>query len=194
MIVSLGFSTPAEFEPEEHAPASPAPVQAVGFATGFVGFDDSPAAPPAPAPVQPTAASQAQAVVEAPTSAFIEAAVKEDPVPAATIPKMVAANASRTDIWVNDSSQVSWESVRDYVVSSIEARWGRWPRNPITEASTFKGFVNRWGDKAMAIAEFAVTNGCSWLNAPLSVNRFTKGSDEVFAKVIAEKLDAVAVD
>jgi hypothetical protein len=82
-----------------------------------------------------------------------------------------------------------WEAVRDYVVRKIEDRWGRFPRNAIKEASVFKSFTQRWGDQAMPIAQLACEEmGCVWESAPISVNRFCKGSDPYFASVLAQRV------
>lgn len=83
----------------------------------------------------------------------------------------------------------TWEQLRDYVVSSIQSVRGAFPRNPVKEASIFKSFANRWGDKAEAIARTAVeVHQCWWKSAPLSVERFCLGSDPYFAEVIAASL------
>lgn len=82
-----------------------------------------------------------------------------------------------------------WEAIRDYVVRKIEQRWGQFPRNAIKEASVFKSFAQRWGDMAMPIARLACEEmGCIWESAPISVNRFCKGSDPYFAAVLAQRV------
>ena len=83
----------------------------------------------------------------------------------------------------------SWEQMRDYVVGQIEARWGARPRDPLKESGIFKGFVGRWGAQSEPIAKtaFEVYNGL-WNGAPVSVERFAKGSDPYFAEVIAKNL------
>lgn len=82
-----------------------------------------------------------------------------------------------------------WEALRDYVVRAIEQRHGPFPRNFKTEHSIFKSFVSRWGKQAPAIARYAfeVCDGM-WSNAPISINRFCKGSDQYFAAVINSRL------
>lgn len=86
-------------------------------------------------------------------------------------------------------SDWGWQDLRDYVVREIERRGGAVVRNPKTEASIFKSFMTRHPDKAVAIAKaaFEVHDGM-WRNAPISVNRFCKASDEYFASVIATNL------
>lgn len=83
----------------------------------------------------------------------------------------------------------TWEDLRDYVMSQIEQYHGPQLRNAVKEASIFKGFMNRHGAKAVAIARFAfeVQRGM-WQRAPISVNRFCAGSDPYFAKPISERL------
>jgi hypothetical protein len=82
-----------------------------------------------------------------------------------------------------------WEQLRDYVVGEIESRWGVRPRDLLKESGIFKGFIARWGDRSEAIAKaaFEVYNG-SWNGAPISVQRFSKGSDAYFAEVIAKNV------
>ena len=82
-----------------------------------------------------------------------------------------------------------WEIVRDYVVRKIEERWGRFPRNPVKEAAVFRSFIDRWGDQALRIAQVACEDfGCQWRSAPISINRFCRGSDPWFASVIAQRI------
>lgn len=82
-----------------------------------------------------------------------------------------------------------WQDLRDYVIREMEKRNNPQVRDPKKEASIFKGFLSRWGDKAPAIAKtaFEVHDGM-WRNAPISVNRFCKASDQYFAAVIAERV------
>jgi hypothetical protein len=87
------------------------------------------------------------------------------------------------------AEQWGWEEVRDYVVSSIEARHGAFPRNFKTEGSIFKSFTNRWGTKAGAIAKAAFEEfDGMWKGAPISVNRFCVGSDPYFAAPLSERV------
>lgn len=82
-----------------------------------------------------------------------------------------------------------WRIIRDYVVEQIEARHGKFPRNPVQEKGIFGAFVNRWGDKSLPIAKMAFEfyQGV-WHNAPISINRFCIASDPWFAAVIAKTL------
>ncbi len=86
-------------------------------------------------------------------------------------------------------STVDWVRLRNYVVDQIVATTGPFPRNPQVESGIFKGFIARWGDKAMVIARHAFeVYGGYWNNAPIRVNRFAKNNDPYFAEVIAAKL------
>lgn len=88
-------------------------------------------------------------------------------------------------------SQWDWSQLRDYVVAEIVRRHGPQPRNPKTEASIFKSFLNRWPDgQAVRIAKaaFEIHDGM-WGKAPISVNRFCKASDEFFASPILARLE-----
>jgi len=81
-----------------------------------------------------------------------------------------------------------WRDLRDFVVTSIEARFGVFPRDERKEASIFKAFLSRQ-PKAVAIARysFEVLDG-HWGGAPISVNRFCLASDVYYADVIAARL------
>lgn len=86
--------------------------------------------------------------------------------------------------------QWNWTDLRDYIVVEIEKRHGPQVRDPKKEAGVVKGFISRWGIQqahAIARAAFEVHDGW-WRNAPISINRFTRGSDPYFASVIAERL------
>lgn len=82
-----------------------------------------------------------------------------------------------------------WEEVRDYVVTEIESRFGVFPRDSRKEMGVFKSFCSRHGEAAPIIAQYAfeVCEGW-WKGAPISVNRFCKGSDPYFAEVIIQTL------
>lgn len=97
-------------------------------------------------------------------------------------------SAGRTHL-VSSEVAWTWEQLRDYVISRIEAIHGPFPRDPMKEASIFRSFVSRWPEKAGGIAKFAFEE-CDgmWHNAPIQVTRFCKGSDPYFAAPIAERL------
>jgi hypothetical protein len=84
-----------------------------------------------------------------------------------------------------------WSELRDYVIREIEARHGKQARDPRREKGTFSSFLTRFPDgQAVRIARaaFEIYDGW-WANAPISVNRFCKGSDEYFAAPILAKLE-----
>ena len=85
--------------------------------------------------------------------------------------------------------QWSWSDLRDYVVAEIEARFGTFPRDSKKEFGIFSRFHKTYGEQAGKIAKhaFEVADGY-WANAPISVNRFTKGSDPYFAEPILARL------
>lgn len=88
-------------------------------------------------------------------------------------------------------SSWGWDDLRDYVVGQVEQRFGAFPRDLRKESSIFKSFLGRY-PQAVAIARYAfeVKDGY-WSGAPISVNRFCKGSDPWFADIIAVRLAEV---
>lgn len=87
------------------------------------------------------------------------------------------------------ASTLPWELLRDYVVEQIEAVHGPFPREPRRENTIFMAFYARWEDLALPIAKYAFEQAEGfWLGAPVSVARFEKASDTVFAMAIAAKL------
>lgn len=84
----------------------------------------------------------------------------------------------------------TWYELRDYVVGKIVEIHGVFPRNDKKEMGIFKAFATRWGTDAPAIARYAFESmGGYWKNAPVSVNRFCKGSDPYFAQLIVNHLN-----
>ena len=82
-----------------------------------------------------------------------------------------------------------WEPLRDYVLERITALHGSFPREVRQENTIFMGFYDRWRSLAMPIATHAFEQaGGWWLGAPISVARFAKSSDGVFAHEIAKLL------
>lgn len=83
----------------------------------------------------------------------------------------------------------AWDDLRDYVVAEVEQRFGTFPRDSRKEAAIFKSFLSRWPEKAQAIAKYAfeVEDG-RWAGAPISINRFCKGSDPYFSEKIVERV------
>lgn len=87
------------------------------------------------------------------------------------------------------ASSLDWEQLRDYVVVQIEAIHGPFPREPRRENTIFMAFYGRWEDLALPIAKHAFEEAQGfWLGAPVSVARFEKSSDTVFATKIAAQL------
>jgi len=105
---------------------------------------------------------------------------------------VAVAVSERRDYVATDSTSWSWSQLRDYVIAQIETRrGGSIPRDAVKEAAIFRRFLTQWGEQAGPIAEhaFTVCDGW-WKNAPISVNRFTKGSDPYFAQPIVDRLAA----
>ncbi len=90
---------------------------------------------------------------------------------------------------LKDDDAWSWEDLRDYVMAQIEQYHGPQVRNTTKEAAVFKSFLDRHGEHAVRIARFAFeVNRGMWQRAPISVNRFCKGSDPYFADKIKSRL------
>ena len=84
-----------------------------------------------------------------------------------------------------------WEALRDYVVDRIEFFHGSFPRDFRKEKSIFSRFAKEFGSDAVRIARFVFEGPAAdgrWAGAPVSVNRFCKGSDDFFARPILEKI------
>lgn len=83
----------------------------------------------------------------------------------------------------------SAKDLQDYVMNQIERFHGPQLRNAMKEASIFKAFLGRHGEKAAAIARFVfeVERGL-WHRAPVSPNHFCQKADWWFADKIAERL------
>lgn len=86
-----------------------------------------------------------------------------------------------------------WRELRDYVVDQIERQHGVFPRDPKKEYGIFSRFVNAFGADSARIARFAFeVEGGHWMGAPVSVQRFCKGSDAFFAQPILDRLNESA--
>lgn len=83
----------------------------------------------------------------------------------------------------------NWQDLQSYVASQIIAIHGPFPRDDRKEAGIFKGFVARHGEMAGPIAKYAfeLADGM-WMNAPIQVTRFCRGSDPWFADKIKARL------
>jgi hypothetical protein len=110
---------------------------------------------------------------------------------APTVVQMVSVEPiqARTDL-LTDETEWTWAELRDYVVAQITERFGAFPRDSRKEYGIFSRFLNTYGADAVAIAKYAFGPACDgwWGRAPISVNRFAKGSDPYFAKPILERL------
>lgn len=147
---------------------------------------------PIDAPVQPSnpEVTPEDGSIFSTTGSSLTIEAKTEVIPAEVAEKIIARPtviASKTHLTATGSW--SWEQMRDYVLGEITARWGARPRDPLKESGIFKGFVGRWGDKSEPIARaaFEIYNGI-WNGAPVSVERFAKGSDPYFAEVLAKNL------
>jgi hypothetical protein len=82
-----------------------------------------------------------------------------------------------------------WEELRDYVVDMVESLFGPFPRDLPKEVSIMKSFTERFGADAPRIARAAYeAHKGYWGGAPIRVTRFTRASDEWFARVILAEL------
>lgn len=95
---------------------------------------------------------------------------------------------SRSDLTMAET-EWGWSELRDYVVSQIIERFGPFPRDARKEYGIFSRFLNQHGVEGIRVAKaaFEVYDGW-WNGAPISVNRFTKGSDPYFVGPILERL------
>lgn len=100
---------------------------------------------------------------------------------------------ARTDL-LADVDEWTWVELRDYVVAEIINRFGPFPRDARKEYGIFNRFFNEYGKDGVAIAKYAFGPACDgwWAKAPISINRFCKGSDSYFAAPILERLADVA--
>lgn len=95
---------------------------------------------------------------------------------------------SRADLATTEA-EWAWSELRDYVVAQIVQRFGPFPRDAKKEYGIFHRFLTAYGQDGIEVAKaaFEVYDGW-WNNAPISINRFTKGSDEYFVRPILERL------
>jgi hypothetical protein len=96
---------------------------------------------------------------------------------------------ARSSYLLRTPDKWDWQDLQSYVASQIIAIHGPFPRDDRKEAGIFKGFVSRHGALAGPIAKFAFEQADGyWMNAPIQVTRFTKGSDPYFAERIITRL------
>lgn len=136
-----------------------------------------PPAAPSAAPAQAPRRAAAPAAPVARTAAVTE-----------TVTVTQLPSESRTHL-LKPVDQWGWSELRDYVVTAHEERFGPFPRDARKEYGIFTRFAKEWGGHAGAIAKYAFET-CDgwWMNAPVTVNRFCKGSDPYFAKPIMDRL------
>lgn len=115
-------------------------------------------------------------------------APKTAPVLTESVSVTMLPSQSKTHL-LKDSAGWGWSEIRDYVVSAIEARFGSFPRDARKEAAIFKRFALQYGSDAGRIAQYAFET-CDgwWMNSPVSVQRFCRGSDLYFASPILARL------
>ncbi|MGW1436895.1 hypothetical protein ACWD7M_16790 [Streptomyces griseus] len=107
------------------------------------------------------------------------------PVPMPTYP------AAATDL-LDSPVDWTWRQLQDYVERAVAERHGPQPTgNEAKHAAIFQSFHKRWGSLAGPIARFAFEQQDGfWRSAPVTAFRFTKGSDEYFARPISERLSS----
>jgi hypothetical protein len=136
------------------------------------------ALPPA-APSAPTSA------IQRPQPRTITGAAVSESVTVTALP-----SESRSHLLV-PVEEWGWGELRDYVVTSREARFGAFPREARKEYGIFTRFSKEFGADAGRIAQYAFET-CDgwWMNAPVTVQRFCKGSDKYFAIPILGRLNS----
>ncbi|MFE6000327.1 hypothetical protein ACFQ6C_26260 [Streptomyces sp. NPDC056454] len=97
--------------------------------------------------------------------------------------------AAATDL-LDSPVDWTWRQLQDYVERAVGERHGPQPTgNEAKHAAIFQSFHKRWGHLAGPIARFAFEQQDGfWHSAPVTALRFTKGSDEYFARPISERL------
>ncbi len=97
---------------------------------------------------------------------------------------------SRSHLLASDE-QWGWKELRDFVVSSIEQRFGAFPRDYKKEYGIFTSYVSRYGADATKVARAAFESyDGMWASAPISINRFCRASDPYFSDVILAKINS----
>lgn len=113
---------------------------------------------------------------------------KVDVAPAVVSTVTVEQVPSRTDLTVAEDSW-TWQELRDYVCAQILTIHGPFPRDAKKEYGIFSRFLKQHGQDGIRVAKAAFEfYGGWWHGAPISVNRFTKGSDPYFVVPILERL------
>jgi hypothetical protein len=82
------------------------------------------------------------------------------------------------------------DALLSYVATQIQRLHGPFPRDPKKETAIMRSFLNRWGDRAGAIAQYAFeVSGGMWRGSPVGITRFCKASDAYFGQVILDRLN-----
>lgn len=97
---------------------------------------------------------------------------------------------ARTDLLV-DSAGWGWEEFRDYVVAKVIGHFGAFPRDSRKEFGIFKRYYGTYGQDGIRVTDFAFGPICDgwWANAPVSINRYCKASDQYFTEPILARLN-----
>lgn len=105
------------------------------------------------------------------------------------VEKVTVTDVAGAAYLMKDDAEWTWEDLRDYVMRKIEDFHGPQVRSATKESAVFRSFHQRHGRDAVRIARhaFEVQRGM-WQRAPISVNRFCKGSDPYFADKIKSRL------
>ncbi len=123
-----------------------------------------------------------------PTTGPIESKPQVQEAPAVRQTVSVEAIPSRSDL-TSESSQWTWQELRDYVCAQIIQTHGPFPRDAKKEFGIFTRFHKAHGQDGVKVARAAFEiYGGWWNNAPISINRFTKGSDPYFVEPILARL------
>lgn len=104
----------------------------------------------------------------------------------------VSTSSAPQKYMLKDERDWTWSDLRDYIVTSGEKRFGTQLRDPAKEAGIIKAFIKRHGIEnavLVAMAAFEVYSGM-WMNAPVTVTRFTTNNDPYFADVILARVSA----
>lgn len=145
-----------------------------------------------PTPI-PAALPVAEALPEPPAAGEVmldfDFTVEAPVQPSQRVTVAPVGSVSSAHVLKTESSEWTWEDLRNYVISEAERRFGPQLRDPAKESGIFKSFIKRYGADAVVIAQaaFLIYNGM-WNSAPITPTRFCKASDEYFADVILARV------
>lgn len=141
-----------------------------------------------PAPAVPSAPAAGTATLDLPSAPVV---VRVAQAPVAVVQQVTVSRPSESvGFAMRPDAEWGWDDLRDYVIREIEKRHGPQLRDSKKEAAIFKSFMQRYPDKAVAIAKsaFGPVHDGMWRNAPIAIQRFCKGSDPYFADVLVQRL------